>query len=164
MRVCVCVCVCVRSTRHKNLNAKQQQKKTNNNKTNRQQGRAAAGAAAHPRHRQAPRAVQGSPHRRALGPGHVPGRNVPQLGRLGRVERHVPRRRAALCQGRRRRQGRVRDAHGRQRRPLQQPRPQAQRERQLCHRARRLQPLRPGAFFCVFFVFCFLPPLFGPHP
>ena len=79
---------------------------------------AAERAAAHPRHLEGPRAEQGEADRGAVGLRWLPGRRLPQLGHLGGVERHVPRRRAPLHQGRRRRQGRVRYAPRRQRRPL----------------------------------------------
>ena len=85
-----------------------------------------------------PGAVARQAHRRAVGPrrGRLPGGQLP--GRLGRVERPVPRHDARLLEGRRRRDRRVRAAPDRLQRPLRPQQPPALREHQLRHRARRL--------------------------
>ena len=85
-----------------------------------------------------PGAVAGQADRRALGPGlgRLPGRQLP--GRLGRVERQVPRHDARLLEGRRRPDRRVRAAPDRLQRPVQPQQPPALRQHQLRHRARRL--------------------------
>ena len=85
-----------------------------------------------------PGAVAREADRRALGPRRrrLPGRQLP--GRLGRVERQVPRHDAAPLEGRRRHDRRARAAPHRLERPLRPQQPAALREHQLRHRARRL--------------------------
>ncbi len=91
-----------------------------------------------------PGAVAGQADRRALGPGlgRLPGRQLP--GRLGRVERQVPRHHARLLEGRRRPDRRIRPAPDRQQRPLQPQQPPALRQHQFHRRPRRLHAGRPG--------------------
>mmetsp|Transcript_24096 Transcript_24096/g.67512 ORF Transcript_24096/g.67512 Transcript_24096/m.67512 type:complete len:571 (+) Transcript_24096:194-1906(+) len=109
-------------------------------------GRPPAAPAPHPRHRQGPDAAgpRREAHRRAVGlRGPVPGGLLPALGRVGGVERALPRRRAGVPQGRRRQEGRLRHAARRQRRPVPHLRPQAAPQYQLRHRARRVHPQGP---------------------
>ena len=95
-------------------------------------------------HPPGPGAVAGQADRRALGPrrGRLSGRQFP--GRLGRMERPLPRHHARLLEGRRRPDRRVRPPPDRIQRPLRAQRPQALRQHQLHHRARRLHAARPG--------------------
>ena len=77
-----------------------------------------------------------------LGEGRLPGRQLP--GAVVGVERQVPRRRAAVLEGRRRPGRRVRHPPVRQQRPVRVERPSAVREHQLRHLPRRLHAARPG--------------------
>ena len=91
-----------------------------------------------------PGAVARQAHRRALGSRfrRLPGRQLP--GRLGRVERPLPRHHARLLEGRGRPDRRVRAAPDRLVGSLQPQRPQALRQHQFRRRARRLHARRPG--------------------
>ena len=72
-----------------------------------------------------------------VGPGRLPGRQVP--GRLGRVERQVPRQRAPLLARRRRASvGELASRLAGSQRPLRGERPRPVREHQLRHLPRRL--------------------------
>ena len=87
-------------------------------------------------------AVAGEAHRRAVGRGRrrLSPRRLP--GRLGGVERPLPRHGAPVLEGRRRGDARLRHPHHRLQRHLQQPRPPALGIGQLRHRPRRLHPGR----------------------
>ena len=94
-------------------------------------------------HSPGPDPLAGEADRRAVGcgPGRIPGRLLP--GALDRVERQVPRQRAAVLEGRRRYGLRVRHPPGRLERPLPADRPRPVRQHQLHHLPRRLHARRP---------------------
>ena len=92
---------------------------------------------------QDPDPVAGEAHRRALGRGtrRLPGRLLPRP--LDRVERQVPRQRAAVLEGRRRHGVGIRHPALRLERPLPANRPRTLREHQFHHLPRWLHPRRP---------------------